>query len=90
MVGVLGLVLMSPQIGGYLEMSERYEDGLSIEWPANSWALIGRVASPGPLANVLDLPWRLLLEMGVGFVACLLVGGHGTGVFGSTRGFGCC
>jgi hypothetical protein len=73
-IGVLGLVLMSPQVHGYVQMSERFGDGLSTEWPANSWALIGRLLPPGPLANLLDLPWRLLLEMGVGFVACVLVG----------------
>jgi len=73
-VALLGFLLMSPQLAGYAEMSSRYESNLTTTWPANSWALPGRLVAPGPLANLLDLPWRLLLEFGAGFLACLLVG----------------
>jgi uncharacterized membrane protein len=46
-------------------------------WPRFPYAVVGRLVSPGPLANLLDAPWLLLVEFGLGGIACLLV----------TRGF---
>jgi hypothetical protein len=74
LVGLGGALLMAPQLSGYWEMSARYGDNLTTTWPRNSFALLGKLVSPGPLANLLDLPIMLLLEFGARFLACVLVG----------------
>ncbi len=68
------LLLTCPQLHGYLEMSRRYGESLTAEWPRNSAALPGRLLPAGPLANLLDLPWMLLLEYGARGVALLCAG----------------
>jgi len=59
---------------GYLDMASRHGGGLTTSWPANTYSLLGRLVRPGVLANLLDLPTTLLLEYGLRFVACFLVG----------------
>ncbi|MBU0638856.1 MAG: hypothetical protein KKB50_08325, partial [Planctomycetes bacterium] len=63
-VALLMLAVAWPSLQGYAEMSRRQEKGLTVEWPYQSHALLGRLAPPGALANLLDLPWVLLLELG--------------------------
>ncbi len=70
---VLGAVLMAAQAWGYREMGRRYPGGLTTEWPRLQLAAFGRLAPPGPPANWLDAPWILLIDLGVGAVASLLV-----------------
>lgn len=57
-----GLALSS--LLGYAEMSRRLGKSLTIEWPHHANAFFGKLLPPGPLANWLDLPWILALEMG--------------------------
>ena len=73
-LALLLVLLVAPQFSGYRAMSDRYEESISSDWPRNSLALTGRLVGPGVLANLLDLPWWLLLEFGVRFLACVLVG----------------
>lgn len=63
-VALLMLAAASPSLRGYAEMSLRQEKGLTVEWQYQSHALLGRLAPPGVLANLLDLPWVLVLELG--------------------------
>ncbi len=71
LIVTFGLTL--PQVLGYAEMAGRHEDGLTTDWPRYNYALLGRLVSPGPVANLLDLPWMLLLEYGLRFACCFLV-----------------
>jgi hypothetical protein len=64
---------MVPQAMHYREMSHRYPGGLTLQWDRYPNALLGRVAAPGPLANLLDAPWILLIDLGIGAIACLAV-----------------
>ena len=64
LVGILMLAAIAPSILGYLEMARRHAKGLTTEWPYQSNALLGKLAPPGILANLLDLPWVLTLELG--------------------------
>lgn len=63
-VGLLILAAGTPSLLGYSEMSRRIGKGLTTEWPHQWNALLGRLVSPGIFANLLDLPWVLLLELG--------------------------
>lgn len=63
-VALLMLGAALPSLRGYLEMSHRHEKGLTTQWPYQSKALLGKLAPPGVLANLLDLPWVLALEFG--------------------------
>ncbi|MBI5865385.1 MAG: hypothetical protein HZB38_12930 [Planctomycetes bacterium] len=59
------LALSLPSLRGYIETSQRHGKGLTIEWTVHqSHALLGRLVAPGPLANLLDLPWVLFFELG--------------------------
>ena len=65
--GVVALLMLAaslPSLLGYLEMSHRHGKSLSWQWPYQSNALLGKLAPPGVLANLLDLPWVLVLELG--------------------------
>jgi len=73
LIAVLTAALALPQVLGYAEMARRYEGGLTMQWPRYNYALLGRLLPPGPIANLVDLPWMFLLEYGLRFVACLLV-----------------
>ena len=63
-VGLLTAALALPSLWGYLEMSRRLGKGLTLEWPRHGNACFGKLLPPGPLANLLDLPWILAVEMG--------------------------
>lgn len=75
-VCVLGFLLMAGQAWGYRVMNERYVGGLTATWERFPFAVIGRLFSPGPVANWADAPWLLLVELGLPAVACLLVAGR--------------
>jgi len=61
---VLMAAASAPSWLGYLEMSRRHGKSLTFDWPHQSHALLGKLAPPGVLANLLDLPWVLALELG--------------------------
>lgn len=63
-VAVLMVAAALPSLLGYLEMSQRHTRGLTTQWPHQSHALLGKLAPAGVLANLLDLPWVLMLELG--------------------------
>lgn len=63
-VGALCILVCWPTIGGYMAMSRRLGESLTTDWPRQSHALLGRLLPPGPLANLLDLPWIVLVEFG--------------------------
>lgn len=67
------LALSLPTLRGYLEMSHRHGKSLTTDWTHQSHALLGRIAPPGVLANLLDLPWLLLIEFGPLVVLPLLL-----------------
>jgi hypothetical protein len=62
-----------PTLRGYIETSRRHGKSLTTEWPHQSHALLGQLAPPGVLANLLDLPWLLLIEFGPLIVLPLLL-----------------
>lgn len=72
-IALLALLLMLVQLNEYRLIAGRMPGGLTPEWDRFPLALLGRIAPPGPLANLLDLPWLLLIDLGVGAVALLLV-----------------
>lgn len=63
-VGALALLACAPTLLGYFDMSHRLGKSLTTDWPYQSHALLGRLAPPGILANLLDLPWVLAIELG--------------------------
>jgi hypothetical protein len=63
-VAALMLAIALPSLRGYLEMAQRHGKGLTMQWPYQSHALLGKLAPPGVLANLLDLPWVLAIEFG--------------------------
>ncbi|MFN0134856.1 MAG: hypothetical protein ACKVS9_01920 [Phycisphaerae bacterium] len=63
-VAALTLLLFLPSLLGYMETSRRHGKGLTTEWPHQENALLGQFAPPGVLANLLDLPWVLAIELG--------------------------
>jgi len=70
----LGALLSAAQVSGYAEMSARHpESGLTIAWPLSPNALFDDYFGPGPLANVLDLVWRVPFEFGALALFPLLV-----------------
>lgn len=73
-IACLGGALMATQAWGYLQMSGRFPGGLTLRWERLDLALLGRWVAPGPLANWLDAPWILLIDLGLGGCACLFVG----------------
>ena len=74
-IAALGLLLMAHQAWEYRIMAQRLDGGLVLEWERFDYAVLGRWLSPGPLANWLDGPWVLLIELGLPGLALLLVGG---------------
>jgi hypothetical protein len=72
-IAVIAAVLMASQAAGYREMSQRFPGGLTARWDRFSYAVIGRIVPPGPLANYLDAPWLLLIDLGLPALACVLV-----------------
>jgi len=60
----LVLVMAAPSLSGYAEMSQRHGKSLTWEWPYAWHAFLGKLAPPGIVANLLDLPWFLTLEFG--------------------------
>ena len=73
LIGLLIMLLSVPQLVGYAEMSRRHHKGLTLDWPRPEDALLGRLLPPGPAANLLDLPWRLIVELGPLLVLPLLL-----------------
>ena len=73
LIGLAGIVLMAPRALHYMEMNARYEGGLTLQWDRFPLAFLGRTVQPGPLANWLDAPWVLLVDFGLGALACLLI-----------------
>ncbi len=63
-VGVLTAAVCAPSLWGYAQMSQRLGKSLTAAWPYQQFALLGRLVRPGALANLLDLPWVLLVELG--------------------------
>lgn len=61
---MLTLAASWPSLAGYAETSRRHGKSLTLEWPHQQHALLGRFAPPGPLANLLDLPWVIVIEFG--------------------------
>jgi len=72
-VGVLCILVCLPTIAGYMNMSRRLGQSLTTDWPQQSNALLGRWVEPGPFANLLDLPWIVLVEFGALAVLPLMV-----------------
>lgn len=72
---VLGLLLMARQAWEYRAAGARIGGGLTLEWPRFDFAVLGRLAAPGPLANLLDAPGLLLVDLGLPFVAFFLLAG---------------
>ncbi len=75
-IGLLSLSMSLPLLVGYAEMSRRHHKGLTLDWPRPDDALLGRLVEPGVLANLLDLPWRLLVEFGPLVVLPVLLPGR--------------
>ncbi len=63
-VGALSFAAAIPILRGYMEMSARHGKGLTVHWPYSSNAWLGKLVPPGPAANLLDLPWILVIEFG--------------------------
>lgn len=72
-VGALCILVCWPTIRGYMMMSQRLGQSLTTDWPHQSNAVLGRLVAPGLLANVLDLPWIVLVEFGALIVFPILV-----------------
>jgi hypothetical protein len=75
-MAVLMLAAAAPSLLGYLEMARRHGKGLTTRWPYQPNALLGKLAPPGVLANLLDLPWVLALEFGPLLLFPLLLPGR--------------
>ncbi|MFQ5413132.1 MAG: hypothetical protein ACE5E6_01610 [Phycisphaerae bacterium] len=69
----LGVALMSVKAWHYYIMSGRYPGGLTVQWARFPLAVFGRFVAPGPLANFLDAPWMIVVDMGLGAVALVAV-----------------
>jgi len=63
----------APIVLGYTEMSARHGKGLTLIWPYSRNAWLGRFVPPGPLANLLDAPWVLVVEFGAMLLFPLLL-----------------
>lgn len=75
LTGLMMLACAWPSLAGYREMSQRFGKSLTTEWSHQAHALLGHYVAPGPLANLLDLPWLLLIELGALIVFPLLLPG---------------
>ncbi len=73
LIGGLMFAASIPSLLGYAEMSRRLGKSLTTEWPHQWHALLGRFVPPGVLANLLDLPWVLLVELGAALLLPLLL-----------------
>lgn len=76
-IAVVGFGLMATQAWQYHLINQRYDGGLTVQWERFPLALLGRVAPPGPIANLLDAPWMMLVDFGLAGVACVLVARSG-------------
>lgn len=72
-VGLAAGLAAAPIVLSYMEMSARHGKGLTTEWPYSRNAWLGRLVAPGPLANLLDLPWTLPTEFGAMLLFPLLL-----------------
>ena len=73
LIAVIGAVLMGVQACHYAIMNSRFPGGLTLQWERFPFAVLGRLVGPGPMANLLDAPWVILIECGLTAVACVLV-----------------
>ena len=71
--GALMTLAVAPALRHYAEMSARHGKSLTAQWPHQWNALLGRLAPPGILANLLDLPWVLAIEAGGALLFLLLL-----------------
>lgn len=72
-MAVLGAMLMVPTVLQYREMGQRFGGGATTRWERYPYALLGRLAEPGVLANWLDALWLVPVEFGLMGLAWLLV-----------------
>jgi len=73
-VAALMLIISLPSLMGYAEMSARHGRSLTSQWDArHNLSVLGRLAAPGVLANVLDYPMILALEYGAKIVLPLML-----------------
>ncbi len=72
-VGSAMTLLCLPQLLGYVASASHPGRGLTLEWPANTLANLGRLIEPGIAANLLDLPLALTLEFGAKLLLLALV-----------------
>lgn len=72
LAAVLAAAAAAPLLSGYLDMSRRLGSSLTFSWPHQSNAVLGRLVPAGVIANLLDLPWVLVLECGALIVLPLL------------------
>ncbi len=72
-IAILGAVLMGRQAWEYQQMGARLSGGLVLTWERLSCAGPGRLLPAGPLANWLDAPWLLMIDLGLPGLACLLI-----------------
>lgn len=72
-IALLTLPLLTPQILGYRDAQARLEGGFTLSWPRLDHAWLGRFVPPGVLANWLDAPWVLAVDLGLAGLALLLV-----------------
>ncbi len=64
-VGFLMICASSPIWIRYQDVARSHGKSLTLDWPERQeHAILGRFLPPGVLANLADLPWVLLLEMG--------------------------
>lgn len=72
---IIGLLLMGLQAIEYARMNNRAPGGLTTQWARPETAFLGQVLPPGPLANLLDAPWMILVDLGLPAIAMLFVAG---------------
>ncbi len=73
LIALAGFALMAVQAWQYNAINERYPGGLTTSWDRMPWAFFGKALQPGVLANYLDAWWIILIDFGVGTLACFLV-----------------
>jgi len=75
LVAVAGLTVLLGgwQAWGYHLMNQRYPGGLTVVWDRFDYAWLGRLLPAGPLANYLDAPWILLVDLGLPALAMVVV-----------------
>ncbi len=74
-IAVLGMAMMWPLLTGYREMSARMPGEFTTSWDRFPYAVLGRLVPAGALANLLDAPWILLVDLGAAGLALILVRG---------------